>query len=140
MLIPFLYATSPRIRSLKPVRVPSDQKTWWRLPFHFPLIKDKNSLFPYTCQIDIDTFLDLKWDKYFRRDAVHVRQGGFKNLFLPCLCAHRRKRKIVSLKITLFWFLFCGRKGNEFGNNQKNGLRYFASPFLTINFNMLLLF
>ena len=35
MLIPSLYPTSPRTRSLKPVRVPSDQNTRWRLPFHF---------------------------------------------------------------------------------------------------------
>ena len=35
MLIPSLYATSPRTQSLRPVRVPSDQNTRWRLPFHF---------------------------------------------------------------------------------------------------------
>jgi len=35
VLIPSLYATSLRTRSLRPVRVPSDQNTRWRLPFHF---------------------------------------------------------------------------------------------------------
>jgi len=71
VLIPSLYATSPRTRSLRPVRVPSDQNTRWRLPFHFSLIKDKNFLSPYICQIDI-YILDLKWN--IRRDAIHVRQ------------------------------------------------------------------
>jgi hypothetical protein len=35
VLIPSLYATSLRTQSLRPVRVPSDQNTRWRLPFPF---------------------------------------------------------------------------------------------------------
>jgi hypothetical protein len=45
--------TSPRTRSLRPIRVSSNQNTrWWSIS-HFPLIKDKESLslyisyFPY---------------------------------------------------------------------------------------------
>ena len=70
MLIPSLYATSLRTRSLRPVRVPSDHNTRWRLPFHFfPLIRDKNSLSPHIYQIH--TPLSVEDD---RRDAAHVRQ------------------------------------------------------------------
>jgi len=53
VLIPSFYATSPRTRSLRLVRVPSDQNTRWRLPFHFTLIKDKNFLSPHICQIGL---------------------------------------------------------------------------------------
>jgi hypothetical protein len=44
VLIPSLYATSLRTRSLRPVRVPSDHNTRWRLHSIFPPIRDKNSL------------------------------------------------------------------------------------------------
>jgi len=67
VLIPSLYATSPRTRSLRPVRVPSNQNTRWRLPFHFSLIKDKNFLSLHICQIDIIHFL-VKGN--IRRDAA----------------------------------------------------------------------
>jgi len=50
VLIPSLYATSLRTRSLRPVRVSSDQNTRWRLPFHFSLIRDKNFLSPHIFQ------------------------------------------------------------------------------------------
>jgi hypothetical protein len=52
VLIPSLYATSLRTGSLRPVRVPSDQNTRWRLPVHILPIRDKNSLSLYICQID----------------------------------------------------------------------------------------
>ena len=52
MLIPSLYATSPRARSLRPVRVPSDQNTRWRLPHHFSLLRDNEFLVsPYWLDI-----------------------------------------------------------------------------------------
>ena len=57
MLIPSLYATSPRARSLRPVRVPSDQNTRWRLPFHFPPTKDNIFLSPHICQKDKDRYI-----------------------------------------------------------------------------------
>jgi len=53
VLIPFLYATSPRTRSLRSVRVSSDQNTRWQLPFHFLPINDKNFLSSHICQIDL---------------------------------------------------------------------------------------
>jgi hypothetical protein len=52
VLIPSLYATSLRSRSLRPVRVPSDQNTRWRLPVHILLIRDKNSLSLHICQVN----------------------------------------------------------------------------------------
>jgi len=55
VLIPFLYATNPHTRYLKPIRVSSDQNTRWRLSFHFPLIKDKNLLSPHICQIHYES-------------------------------------------------------------------------------------
>jgi hypothetical protein len=78
VLIPSLYATSPRTRSLGPIRVPSDQNTRWRLPFHFSLIKDKNFLSLHICQIDIHYLhFQIKWN--FHRDAAHVRQEVNRN-------------------------------------------------------------
>ena len=47
MLIPSLYATSPRTRSLRPVRVPSDQNTRWRLPFHLTDKRQEFLVSPY---------------------------------------------------------------------------------------------
>jgi hypothetical protein len=44
VLIPSIYATSPRTRSLRPVRVPSDQNTRWRLSFHFSTNKRQEFL------------------------------------------------------------------------------------------------
>jgi len=44
VLIPSLYATSLHTRSLRPVRVPSDQNTRWRLPFHFSTAKRQELL------------------------------------------------------------------------------------------------
>jgi hypothetical protein len=44
VLIPSLYATSLRAQSLRPVRVPSDQNTRWRLPHHFLPLRDKEFL------------------------------------------------------------------------------------------------
>jgi hypothetical protein len=52
VLKPSLYATSLRTRSLRPVRVPSDQNTRWRLPVHILLIRDKNSLSLHICLVD----------------------------------------------------------------------------------------
>jgi hypothetical protein len=75
VLIPSLYAINPRTRSLRPVRVPSDQNTRWRLPFHFPLIKDKNFLSSHICQIDI-YILDLKWDHISPRRRTRATLGS----------------------------------------------------------------
>jgi len=62
VLIPSLYATNLRIRSLRPVRVTSDQNTRWRLLFHFfPLIKDKNSLLSHIFQDRHTTPDDERW-------------------------------------------------------------------------------
>ena len=57
MLIPSLYATNLRTPSLRPVRVPSDQNTRWRLPFYILLIRDKNSLSLHICQINLHSTL-----------------------------------------------------------------------------------
>ena len=70
MLIPSLYATSPRARSLRPVRVPSDQNTRWRLPHHFiflPLGDKEFLVSPYLP----DIYPHLRVDD--RRDVAHVR-------------------------------------------------------------------
>jgi len=68
VLIPSHYATSPHTRSLRPVRVPSDQNTRWRLPFHFRPIDDKNFLSPHICQISLH-FRFKVGIILFRRDA-----------------------------------------------------------------------
>jgi len=58
VLIPSLYATSPRTRSLRPVRVPSDQNTRWRLPHHLSLLRDKEFLVsPYLPDIYIPSHI-----------------------------------------------------------------------------------
>jgi hypothetical protein len=74
VLIPSLYATSLRTRSLRSVRVLSDQNTRWRLPFHFSNDKRQEFLVsPYF----LDTHpLSVKDD---RRDAAHVRQAPHVN-------------------------------------------------------------
>ena len=43
VVTPSLYATSPNARSLRPVRVPSDQNTRWQLSF--PLSTNKGQEF-----------------------------------------------------------------------------------------------
>jgi len=61
VLIPSLYATSPRTQSLRPVRVLSDQNTRWRLPFHFPTNKRQYFLVsPYLPDRYHTHFLDFK--------------------------------------------------------------------------------
>ena len=52
VLIPSLYTTSLRTPSLRPLRVPSDQNTKWRLSFQILLIRDKNSLSLHICQMN----------------------------------------------------------------------------------------
>jgi len=51
VLIPSLYATSLRTRSLRPVRVPSGQNTKWRLPFYFSTNKRQEFLVSHICYI-----------------------------------------------------------------------------------------
>jgi hypothetical protein len=88
VLIPSHYATSPRTRSLRPVRVPSDQNTRWRLPFHFRPIDDKNFLSPHICQISLH-FRFKVGIILFRRDAAHVRQPSYRlNHFSTCNINH----------------------------------------------------
>jgi hypothetical protein len=69
----FLYATNPRTRSLRPVRVPSDQNTKWRLPFYFSTGKRQEFL----VSTHLPHFLDTTNIEggCFRRDAAHVRQN-----------------------------------------------------------------
>jgi hypothetical protein len=71
MLIPSFYATTPRTRSLRPVRVPSDQNTRWRLSFYFSTNKRQEFL--------VSTHLShIRLDfegGCFRRDAADVRQA-----------------------------------------------------------------
>jgi hypothetical protein len=55
VLISFLYATSPRIRSLRPIRVPSDQNTRWRLSFYF--FTDKRQEFIISPYFSISRYL-----------------------------------------------------------------------------------
>jgi len=58
VLIPSLYATSPRTRYLRPIRVPSDQNTRWRLPYHLSLLRDKEFLVsPYLPDIYIPPYI-----------------------------------------------------------------------------------
>ena len=83
MLIPSLYATSLRTRSLRSIRVPSDQNTRWRLPVHILLIRDKNSLSIHICQIDHYHFSLRVGD---RRDAAHMRHLQSSSGF-TCLLA-----------------------------------------------------
>ena len=73
MLMLFLYTTSPRARSLKPIRVPSDQILGDNSYSCFPLIKDKNFLFP--CVFQIDKYPYLRVDDI--ADAAHVRPCYF---------------------------------------------------------------
>ena len=97
MLIPSFYVTSPRTRSPRPVRVPSDQNTRWQLPFHFLPIKDNIFLYPH--KYGYIYIVDLwKWKQLynFRRDAAHVRQGFF-----------------------LWSFRYCERKEKEGGREYK---------------------
>ena len=73
MLIPFLYATSPRTWSLRPVRVPGDQNTRWRLPFL--LSTDKRQEFLISLFFPI--FPGYQYSRICgpnHRDAAYVRQ------------------------------------------------------------------
>jgi hypothetical protein len=65
VLIPSFYATNSRTRSLRPIRVPSDQNTRWRLSF--PLFTNKRQEF-ITSPYLPDTFDGVE----YRRDAAHV--------------------------------------------------------------------
>jgi hypothetical protein len=72
VLIPFLYATSPRTRSMRPFRVYSDQNTRWRLPFYFSTDKRQEFIVsPYL----LDT---TRESGRYRRDAAHVRHLLYK--------------------------------------------------------------
>jgi hypothetical protein len=73
MLMLFLYTTSPRARSLRPIGVPSDQILGGDSHSCFPLIKDKNFLSPYVFQIDKYPYLRVN----DIADAAHVRQCYF---------------------------------------------------------------
>jgi len=73
MLMFFLYTTSPRARSLRPIRVPNDQKLGGDSHFCFPLIKDKNFLSLYVFQIDKYPYLRV--DDI--ADVTHVQQCYF---------------------------------------------------------------
>jgi hypothetical protein len=75
VLIHFLYATSPRIRSLRPIRVPSDQNNRWRLSFYF--FTDKKQEFITSPYFD---FQILTWELNIRRDAAHVWQSSSNSL------------------------------------------------------------
>ena len=74
MLIPSLYVTSLRTPSLRPVRVPSNQNTRWRLPIHIFTGRDKNFLVspPLFSRNKYSDF-SLRVDD--RRAAAHVQQG-----------------------------------------------------------------
>jgi len=83
VLIPSLYATSPRTRSLRPVRVPSDQNTRWRLPFLFSINKRQEFL--------VSPHLPHKIDfegGCFRRDAAHMRHcwWSVNSCYFPGCC------------------------------------------------------
>ena len=53
VLIPFLYATSSRTQSLRPVRIPSNENIRWWLPFCFSITKRQE---PLVCPIFSNTY------------------------------------------------------------------------------------
>jgi len=100
VLIPSHYATSPRTRSLRPVRVPSDQNSRWRLPFHFRPIDDKNFLSPHICQISLHFRFKVGMI-YIRRDAAPVRHNQCKDVVVL------EKSVVIPMKsCTLPFFFF----------------------------------
>ena len=110
MLIPSLYATSLRTQSLRPVRVPSDQNTRWRLPHHFSPLRDKEFLVsPHL--LDIYP-LHLRVDN--RRYAAHVRQKDPKHkkviVLMQASTVLEQKSQIKHFKVSKanntfpFWF------------------------------------
>jgi hypothetical protein len=56
VLILFLYVINPHTRSLRLVRVLSDQNIKWQLPFHFSADKRQEFLVSHICQIDTHTW------------------------------------------------------------------------------------
>ena len=118
MLIPSLYATSPRARSLRPVRVPSDQNTRWRLPHHFSPLRDNEFLvsphwpdiYPpithcgWTIAATSRTCDNYHW-KYRRNDFVsNVLAGNY--FFLPRFAVWRP---------SVVGFLFSIESATEWG-------------------------
>jgi len=87
VLIPFIYAISFRTRSLRPVRVPSDQNTRWRLPFKFST--DKRQEFLVSPYLPDKPYI-FSWVVNDYRDAAYGRQHFWlvvelmtSRLFLP---------------------------------------------------------
>jgi len=78
VLIPSLYATSPRTRCLRPVMFHSDQNIRWRLPF--PLSTDKRQE-----SIISPNLPDTLYEMEYRRDATHIRQ--LLRIFMLFYCA-----------------------------------------------------
>ena len=106
VLIPSLYATSPRTQSLRPVRVPSDQNTRWRLPFHF--LPTKENIFLSSLDT-IHTFLDFKNGKFaamprtLRQQVyINVPKSFFYNDFLFILATQGNKGWLY---LMIYWFL-----------------------------------
>ena len=103
MLIPSLYATSLCTRSLKAVRVPSDQNTRWRLPFPhstdkrqeflvlpiswFPVIQEWNIIAtPHMCD-RMTTPLETMWTK-LRFYLIIMFYCVVCALLLICICSY----------------------------------------------------
>ena len=104
MLISSIYTTSPHTRSLKPVRVPSDQNTRWRLSF--PPSTDKRQEFitslylpdtlmkwniaatPHTCDIDHTASCNTRFNmKYIA--SCNSRFSNYCGIDYPASCNAR---------------------------------------------------
>jgi len=106
VLIPSLYATSLRTRSLRPVRVPSDQNTRWRLPFYFSTDKRQEFLvslyFRYTHTIERGRTIaatphtcDIMLFKKKKRAKQCRFERHCSSFFFPWTCSRGRMKTFV---------------------------------------------
>jgi hypothetical protein len=97
VVIPSLYATSPRTQSLRPVRVPSDQNTRWRLPFHFPTNKRQYFLVsPHLPDRYHTHFLDFKSGIFAATPRTRDKDTTLNLKWLVRILVEKRGEKIVN--------------------------------------------
>jgi hypothetical protein len=102
VLIPSLYAISPRTRSLRLVRVPSDQNTRWKWNIHRDAAHvRRNLLSSHVCQID--TLDEVEYSPRCRTRAtewrLHWGPCGLSFVFVWFVC--------VFMCLLLICFSFC---------------------------------
>jgi hypothetical protein len=112
VLIPSLYATSPRARSLRLVRVFSDQNTRWRLLFSLYTNKRQeirvSLIFQYHMRVDAYLSSAANVQRSWLLSWVwSVDSGGFLCIFFNCFFFYFILQYWIDWKLGLiFFFLF----------------------------------